>query len=388
MLTGKKKQKKITAKELERLLKIVCNRRSVVQVSSPTLKFSANFVAFDDQYLFLGNLLDHLDDVRQLRNQELTLFFPYGDTLLKGTTRLMGLTTHHNVRVLQVFRPEYFITDEKRLAKRIRELPSFSSITFSTHDLRLFHGRILDLSLRGMAFIFQAKDEDILEQFSKGTKIQVDAQLGDALKLSFEAEIRYVNNLNKSSVAGDYQIGVRMLDLTNEAMGELNHWIFKIGTEEKPPPVKTPTIFPKPILAREKTPNSILVISPSPLDLAFWHQCLGRKYEIITSDLNIVNIRTALSTAPFLILIYLDPKDSERASFTRKLCASFSDFQTIMFFGEEKDPKRQQSLMHGIPNKGFLDTGKRKILSKFRKVDEVMTAINNPAGDQNKMEKS
>lgn len=375
-LSGKKKAKLFKGKEVEAILTKACHRRVLGQISSGSLKFAARFILVKDHFLFLENTLGHLDDVRQLRNRELLLFFSWNHTLLKGHIELTGLTTYQNMRVLRFSLPETLTTDEKRTSKRIQDMPKGATLTFSTLDMRLFHGTIVDVSLRGMGFVMQEKLDKWEAHLKKGTAIQVDAILGDALKLSFDAEIRYTNDLSRQSEPGSYKVGVKMLNLTQEAMNELHQWIFEVDVETIEKVTFKPTSSPVSFRTLEKTPNSILVIATHGEDIDFWQDCLGRKYELITSDLNIANIRLALNTGPMLVLVHLDVEDSSKCSFIRKLCASFMDNQAMMFFGEEPDPRRQQTLMGSVKNRGFLDTSERKVLAKFRMVDEVMNSLN------------
>ena len=374
-----RKRKKLDGERLSKVLELSCRNRTPIQISTSTLKFTSRFIAVQGEFLMIDNTLNTLDDVRALRNRDLVIFFPYRNTLYRGTIRLLGLSTVQNMRVLQVTSPPELVTDEKRDSRRIKSIPPGSSLTFSTMDLRLFRARIVNVSLRGMALIIMDRvaDQDI--RLKKGTQIQADASLGDFLKLSFEAEVRYVNDLTGTATPGSLQIGIRIRNLSEEASTQLNEWIFKVISEEREQHLAEEPLAQDggKVLTKTRTviPNSILVVSPLPDDLEFWHQCLGRKYELITSDMNITNIRLALSTGPSLILMYLDPVNSAKASFTRKLCGSLAG-TALMFFGEEADPNRQKTLMGTVPNHGFLDTGERKILVKFRQVDEVMKAIN------------
>ena len=379
MLRGinRKKPKKFSGDGLTKILMDACHRRVLAKISSSDLKFTANFLDYNRLYLLLENNLSHLDDVRQLRRQSLTLYFPFRNTLLKGQVRLMGLTTHKNIRALRLSVPDFLVTDEKRDIKRVYHIPRDASLTFNTVDLRLFHGKILDVSACGMAFTIQEKVEDYQSVFKKGVQVQAEAFLGHDLKLSFDAEIRYVTPLDKMGTPGSFKFGVRMLGLKRDAQESLNHWLFTISAEEVESEREALRLQTKsekePFRERER--SGILVISPRQTDLEFWYQCLGRKYEIITSDGNIANIRVALGTGPALLLVYLDAQNPARASFTRKLCSSLVLRFPIMFFGEESDPKRQKTLMGEIRNRGFLDASERRVLSKFRVVDEVMADI-------------
>ena len=379
MLSGKKKQKKYKTGQLDALFKMAVEGRVVVKIASAHVNFTAQFLAFDKDAIILENPLSHLEDVRGLRHRKLNLIMPLQTTLVKGDTALLGLTTWRNVRALQLTRPASMVTDEKRTSFRVRDLPPKSSVTFSTLDMDLYQGRVLDISLRGLGLALDAPAEDLRERIrdklTKGTRVHADALLGDSLKLSFDAELRYNEDMAQYDHPGVFKVGMRMLNLSREAMSELHQWIFKVDAS----PRKKATVEVEPeqnkagsLVPREKTPDSILVISSAREDFDFWNQCLGRKYQVIGSDFNMTNIRQALLTGPQLALVYLDPRDSSRASFTRKLCSSFMDAQAIMFFGEEPDEERRRTLAGSVKNLGFLDTSERKVLAKFRQVARVM----------------
>ena len=378
-MLGRKKEKVIKGDALQNIWSVACGRNLLAQLSADSIRFEGHFLGFNDNYLVIENNLSHLDDVHRVRRQSLTLFFPFRNTLLKGVVKLMGLTTYQNQRALQFSWPEQLTVDEKRETRRIRYIPPDASLTFSTMDLEIHRGRILDVSLKGMGFMIQERIPNVSAILKENDLVQIDASLG-ALKLSFNAEIRYINDLSRSSKAGFHKVGVRMINIDDEALSALNQWIFAAGIKEKnriDTQQDKPPASAKPVRAAKKSPNSILVIAPQEEDQVFWQQVLGRKYEVITSDLNISNIRFALSAGPALVLVYLDPQDASRASFTRKLCSSFMDNQAMMLFGEEPDQRRQQTLTGNLKSKGFLDTSERKVLLKFRKVDEIMNEISN-----------
>ncbi|CAM2007980.1 PilZ domain-containing protein [Acanthopleuribacter pedis] len=370
----KKKTKKIAEQALEQVLRVACKRRIPARVVSEHHSFSARFLDVDDINLILDNNLSHLDDVRKMRNQELVLYFPFRATLLKGHFRLVGLTTVKNLRGLKFTRPEYVYVDEKRSVKRTQQIPGGSSFTFNTPDLNLYRGTILNVSPNGFGFLLKENIGDNRYLFQKGSLIQAEAQLGDDFKLSFDAEIRHIS---ADEEQGPYRLGVRIKNLSNEAQEDLNQWVFRQSTAQMEAERAGAIATTKSLLVRnrERIPNSILVIGNKQSDLDFWYGCLSRKYEVLTSDANIANIRTALGTNPSLLLIFLDTENPEKASFTRKFCATVQNRTPILFYGEESETAKQQVLMGNISNRGFVDTSQKRVLNGFRSVDLVMQSL-------------
>lgn len=370
----KKKTKKIAEQALEQVLRVACKRRIPARVVSEHHSFSARFLDVDDINLILDNNLSHLDDVRKMRNQELVLYFPFRATLLKGHFRLVGLTTVKNLRGLKFTRPDYVYVDEKRSVKRTQQIPAGSSFTFNTPDLNLYRGTILNVSPNGFGFLLRENIDDNRHLFQKGGFIQAEAQLGQDFKLSFDAEIRH---LSADSDRGPYRLGVRIKNLSNEAQEDLNQWVFRQSAAQMDAERAGAIATTKSLLVRnrDRIPNSILVIGNKQPDLDFWYGCLSRKYEVLTSDANIANIRTALGTNPSLLLIYLDAKNPEKASFTRKFCATVQNRTPILFYGEETDVAKQAVLMGNISNYGFLDISEKRVLHGFRGVDLVMQSL-------------
>ncbi|CAM2066774.1 PilZ domain-containing protein [Sulfidibacter corallicola] len=370
----KKKSKRIEGQALDQVLRVACKRRIPARVVSNLMSFSAHFLDMDGGHLILDNNLSHLDDVRQLRHQELVLYFPFRSTLLKGHFRLVGLTTVKNMRGLKFTRPEYIYVDEKRSVKRTKKIPPGSKLIFNTPDLNIYEGTILNVSPKGMGFSFREDSRNSGDVFRKGGLIQAEAKLGEDLKLSFDAEIRHIGTVTETTYPMVYQVGVRIKNLSNEAQEELNQWVFRQSTAQMEAERAGAIATAKSILVRprDKNPNSILVIGNKQEDLDFWYGCLCRKYEVLTSDANIANIRTALATSPVLLMIYLDPKKPDHASFMRKFCATVQGRFAIVFYGEESQEARQKTLMGNIPNKGFIDVSERNVLTHFRAIDRIM----------------
>ena len=297
--------------------------------------------------------------------------------MLTGTFAFSGLTTYQNRRALQCTLPRSLESDEKRSATRISALPSPASITFSTPDLQLYTGQPTDLSLRGVGLVLHERLEEPLTHLAPGSRVQADMQVGDQLALSFQAEIRYIHEAGKDRPE-QHHLGLQMMDLSRQAAETLHQWLFKAETRAKiklPAPSSQASSGQVLILPKEKQKDTVLVISPRDQDLTLWQQSLRRKFQVLTSDFNIANIRQALSTGPLLCLVFLDAKNLDRASFTRKLCASLGTHQALMFFGEEPAPEHQKTLTGALPHLGFLDITKPKILSCFRQVDRVMNKL-------------
>lgn len=150
-------------------------------------------------------------------------------------------------------------------------------------------------------------------------------------------ELCYVNELDKSTMAGTMQCGFRIHGLLGKTQVRLNEWLFKCNIHEVEAENLKLRQERQAALPSRRNANSILVVGPKDIDLDYWYQCLGRKFEVITSDANIANIRDSLNTGPGLVLMYLDPKDPAKASFTRKFCSTLGNRFPIMFFGEESD---------------------------------------------------
>lgn len=372
----KKKKTVIMKSQLMQVFKVACRRGIPAKIVSGTANFSAGFLDVDNDYIYLENTLSHLDDVRSLRNRVITLFFPFRNTLLKGRCTMVGLATVKNMRALRFSFPEALTSDEKRSVKRMKSIPKESSLTFSTASMRLFEARILDVSPGGFGFCIQEDISDIVDEFSKKSELQVEATLAGELKLSFAGRICHLSRMEKHQLPYRFHIGVEMRGLARQAQERLNQWIFKRSSFETKESDER-EVDDKPqrsimVTNKDENPSSILVISSREEDMTLWYQVLGRKYEVITCDTNIANIRTALSTTPGVVLIYMDAKDSQKASFTRKFCTTIQDRFPIVLFADEPDAQRREVLAGQVRHEAFIDVSKRQILTKFRTIDELM----------------
>jgi len=375
-ILSRKKNDAMTGEQIVRTLRTACNKRILAKVSTRTLSIEGRFLELTRSSILLDNTLTGLDEVRLLRNRALELFFPIRHKLLRGKVRLTGLATVHNIRALRFSIPEKLEVDEKRGVRRIYHIPEGSTVTFSNESFDFFHGHIRDASPTGLAIHLDEEPED--GKLTIGERFQGEVNLGEQLKLSFEMELRHEEKQGR-----ERRIGVRILKLGSQAQERLNEWLFRTsrleeeavraeGADEDPPVGEeaTPTKRRTPV---EKG-RGILVIAPPEVDTEIWYQSLGRKYEVITCDDNMANIRDALNVSPALILIYLDSKNPDKASFMRKFCAKLGN-RPLMFFGEEPDPERRTALTGSVNHLGFLDISERKLLHKFRMVDQAMQSM-------------
>lgn len=374
----RKKPKKIPGKQCVGILRSCCRRRVPLNVSNAGVQFSSRFLDLDEEYLEIENTLSHLEDVRRLHKDQCIIFFPFHTTLLKAHVTFVGLSTVQNVRALKFSLPPYLISEEKRSVKRIKSLPSGSGLTFTTADLGLWEGKIVDVSPGGLGFNIQADLEGRQAFFKKGAMIQAELVLSEDFKLSFEAEVRYFQRTGQNTKPPVYKIGARIIDLAKEARGRFNEWLFKVGSAI--PETKNRLEVenkPKSLLVQGKSqnPNAILVIGSIPEHQDFWLKCLGRKYEVVTSDANIANIRTALGTNPALVLVHIEKDNPTRASLIRKFCQGISGRYPLVFFAEEPREERQKALSGDLPNKAFVDISERKLIQSFRQIDEVMSRL-------------
>lgn len=369
---SKKKSQSFKGAEVSKILKTAANKRIVAKVRSRSTAFECRFLELTETSVLLDNTLSNLEEVRLLRNRDLDLFFPFRNTLLRGKIRLTGLATIHNIRALRFSLPPNLSTDEKRGVKRVRNLPPNCHMTFHTPSFSFYHGRLVDASPTGLAMIFDEPPNQSDVQI--GESYQAEATLGEDLKLSFEAEIRHIAGQGK-----EIRAGVRIIKLRAQAQERLNEWIFRLSSLEleEPDPTDEPGVETQTADAKsavKESPGSILVIAPQDVDLDFWYNCLGRKYEVITCDDNVANIRDSLNVKPSLLLVFLDSRNADKASFMRKFCTTLGG-RTLMFFGVESDKEAQKRLMGGVSNRGFLDMSERQMLLKFRAVDRVMQEL-------------
>ncbi|MDJ0840272.1 MAG: PilZ domain-containing protein [Acidobacteriota bacterium] len=373
-IISRKKPDSLAGDDALQVLRTSCNKRILARIVTRSFEFEARFLELTEKSLLLDNTLTGLDEVRLLRNRDLSLYFPLRHKLYKGKTRLSGLATIHNIRALRFSIPQELTTDEKRNVKRIHNIPKGSNLTFHTSNFEFCHGSVQNASPNGMAFMLEEMPEK--HRLEVGHRIHAEATLGEGLKLSFEAEIRHIEPVGR-----EFRAGVHIIKLRKQAQERYNEWIFRHSrleeeADDDPSPTTVETVAPgvaAPVAVAPKN-NSILVIGPREADQDFWYHCLGRKFEIITCDDNIANIRDSLSSGPLLVLIYLDSKNPGKASFMRKFCGTLGS-KPIMFFGEESDPERQKILTGNVNNRGFLDMTERKMLLKFRAVDHVMQEL-------------
>lgn len=366
--------KRVARGQHEAIWRAAALRRGPGKITCAGLTFKTRILDATNEDLMLENTLSHLDEVQALRQHPVDLHFPYKNTMLKTRLRFIGLATVRNVRAIKFALPEELWQDDKRSVKRIQQIPAGSRLVFSTSSMWLGEGRIRDVSPGGVGFAFRDEGSVARADVASGDFIDVDLSLGEALKLSFRCEIRHIQSLPRSAMPLTHQMGVKILDLDPEAQESLNQWLFEAATRgsrdvEPADRGAVPSVLMAP---SKKNPRGILVVSPHERDLNFLHQVLHRKFDVMTSDFNMANIRTALSSAPRLMLVYLEHKDKAQAAFTRKLCGSLQSRVQIALFGFDRDPEARKTAMGSLRSVPYIDISQRKVLQTFQAVNQLM----------------
>ncbi|MCB1050846.1 MAG: PilZ domain-containing protein [Acidobacteria bacterium] len=359
------------------ILKAVCARHAPVRLSFAQTHISSVFLEVHPPHLYLENTLSIVDNLAALRNQAAILYFPFRDTLLKGRCQFVGLATIENVRGLKFIMPALLTKDEKRRVRRVTHVPITARLVFSTAGMQLFTAFLVDISSGGVGFNLRDTGQLERDNLQRGDLIHLDLQLEDDFKISCEAEICHLTHLPKTALPTTHHLGVKFVGLGDFAQDRLNQWIFRMASRETE--VRNPSgamAQPATLVTRQEPhPNSILIIGPNQDDVDFLSRCLSRKFDILTSDLNVTNVRMALASNPALLLIHLDNQDARQASFTRKFCSTLGSAIPIVFFGNEPLEENQKLATGSVPHLAYLDTSQKRTLSTFKHVESIMDHI-------------
>jgi len=364
------------------ILKVACSRRGALRVVASRLRFSSNFLDVQEPYLYIENTLSLVENLTNLKNQALRIYFPFRNTLLTGKCQFVGLATIHNVRGLKLTMPAHLVKDEKRNVRRLHQFPPATRLVFSTASLQLFSAFPLDISVGGIGFTLRESGQKEQDALAVGDELHLDLQLEEDFKISCPAEVRHISALPKSSLPSTHHLGVRFQGLGEFAQDRLNQWLFTMAareTEVRPSPRSSAVIQPATLVVRgERNPHGILAIGPDAADLDFLSRTLGRKFELLTSDMNITNVRMALASQPALLLIHIETRDSRLAAFTRKFCMALGSGTPIAFFGSEADEGLQKLAIGSVPNLCYLNIAGHKPLNTFKQIEALMHRLNPP----------
>ncbi len=203
------------------IFRLVCERRELVILVTPYLRFESSFVKVDGGEVQVAATMGREDATFGLRSSDLKIRFPHRISFLEAPTQLKGFGMNDGRRTLRLALPEVLNEEDYRGSYRVDRVGRVP-VTFSTPKFDLVMGTLTDISTTG-ARIFSTRN--FLEgELELGEEMAVTIPLNDLLRINTKVRLRHVHNRT---------FGVEFRpQLDDQVLHPLSRWIFEKREED------------------------------------------------------------------------------------------------------------------------------------------------------------
>ena len=174
---------------IREVFKHACYRRGSGILITLYAKFECTFIWLDQDVIHLIANITREDVDFSLKSPDLKLRFAHADTVLSGSTKLLGIGMVQGRKTLRMAMPEVLETNDFRESYRVERVGRVV-ITFSSRKYELLNGKLINISPTGARFM-------ALKEFEEGDvrpedTIHVTIPLTQEITIVSKAKVRNV----------------------------------------------------------------------------------------------------------------------------------------------------------------------------------------------------
>lgn len=207
---------------IREILQQACDRRELLILVTPFLRFESGFIALDKQELQVSATMSREDALYGLRSPELIIRFPHALGFFEGSVQVLGLGMFSGNNTLRLSLPKLLKENDQRTAYRVERVGRVE-VTFSTPKADIYTATLMDLSLGGVRLHLQRDLADGL--LTPGDDILADIPLDSNIQLRTHARIRHCRG---RSVGIEFEPKLPL-----EIKEPLARWVFLRREEER-----------------------------------------------------------------------------------------------------------------------------------------------------------
>ena len=210
------------AETIQDILVRVCERRELLILVTPYLRFESSFLKLDGKDIHVMATMGREDATYGLRNAELRMRFPHGITFLEAPTQLRGFGMVEGRRTLRLAVPDAMVEEDHRSAYRVDRVGRVP-VTFSTPTYDLEVGTLVDISTTG-ARVYSTRDFTE-EELQPGSDMAVTVTLTDQIRINTRVVLRHLRGRT---------FGVEFRpQLSGDLLHHLSRWVFERREEDR-----------------------------------------------------------------------------------------------------------------------------------------------------------
>lgn len=213
--------------EIRELIAQACDRRELLILATPYLRFESSFVALEGSELHALATMSRDDAVYGLNTQDLRIRFPKDLGFVEGQVQMLGLGLREGRRTVRLSLPKLVQESEQRVAYRVQRLGRVE-VTLSTPKADLYTSTLQDLSVTGARLHL---NRDLPENaLHMGDRILVTIPFGDSalaspLRIQTTALVRHFRGRG---------LGIEFQPELDPALRDpLSRWVFTKREEDR-----------------------------------------------------------------------------------------------------------------------------------------------------------
>jgi hypothetical protein len=286
------------AETIEDIFKRVCERRELMILVTPYLRFESSFVKMDGAEVHIAATMGREEAMYGLRSPDLKMRFPHSISFLEGATELKGFGMHDGRRTLRLSVPSSVQEEDHRGAYRVDRVGRIP-VTFSTPKYDLVTGTLVDISTTGSR-IYSTRD--VAEgEFQLGDDMAVTIQLTDTIRINTKVKLRHIHGRT-------FGIEFRP-QLEDHILQPLARWVFEKREEDLErlsrkgiETAASPGGTPRPVVVH---PTGLLLVSSDGVLEATLQELLGGLQPLRRVGPTVSALKDALAQKPSLVLYHV-----------------------------------------------------------------------------------
>jgi len=210
------------SEEIRGILAKACERREMLVLASPFLRFESQFIALEEKELHVLATMSREDATYGLRGPDLMMRFPDGLGFFEAPIETLGIGLMNGRHTVRLAIPKSLRENDQRVAYRVERVGRVNA-TFSTPKNAIHIAALADISTTGARLHTQRDLQP--DELSAGDRILVDLPLSPEIQIQTSAVVRH---------ALTRRIGVEFRPPLPPQIAEpLSKWVFLRREEER-----------------------------------------------------------------------------------------------------------------------------------------------------------
>jgi len=208
--------------EIREVLAKACERRELLILATPYLRFESTFVALDSTELHVLATMGREDATFGLRGPDLKMRFPDGLGFFEAPVEALGIGLRDGKRTVRLALPKALRENDQRVGYRVERVGRVA-VTFSTPNNDIRASTLLDLSISGAKLHTQ---RDIGPgEMELGDRLLLDIPLSEDIQIHATGTVRHLRTR---------QVGLEFIpELAPQVLEPLSKWVFLKREEER-----------------------------------------------------------------------------------------------------------------------------------------------------------